>query len=61
MIQTSFIKENEQIIAVILDYEEYQRLKAIEEDYKDYCEAVEVKQTNTKWIRHDDLKKELGL
>ena len=61
MIQTSFIKKNEQIVAVILDYMEYQRLKSIEDDYKDYYEALQIKQTNTNWVKHDDLKKELGL
>ena len=61
MIQTSFIKENEQIVAVIIDYMEYQRLKSIEDDYKDYYEASQIKQTNTNWLKHDDLKKELGL
>ena len=33
----------------------------IEEDYKDYYEAAQIKQTNTNWLKHDDLKKELGL
>ncbi len=61
MIQTSFIKKNEQIVAVILDYMEYQRLKSIEDDYKDYYESAQIKQTNTHWFKHDDLKKELGL
>ena len=61
MIQTNFIRENEKTIAVILDYEEYQRLKRIEEDYQDYCTAAQIKQTNTIWIRHEDLKQELGL
>lgn len=61
MIRTDFIKENDRIIAVVLDYQEYQRLKRIEEDSEDYAAAVRVKLTNKKWIRHDDLKKELGL
>lgn len=61
MIRTNFIQENEKTIAVILDYEEYQRLKRIEEDYQDYCEAARVKRANTTWVRHEDLKHELGL
>jgi hypothetical protein len=32
----------------------------IEEDYQDYFDAVEIKRRNQIWIRHDDLKKELG-
>lgn len=47
MIQTSFIKTKIKIVAVILDYMEYQRLKSIEDDYKDYYESVQIKQTNT--------------
>ena len=61
MIQTNFIKENDQIVAVILDYHEYQRLRMIEEDVKDYATAVHIKQTNTTWVKHNDLKQELGL
>lgn len=61
MIQTNFIKENDQIVAVVLDYSEYQRLKTLEEDAKDYATAVHIKHTNKKWVTHTDLKKELGL
>ena len=32
-----------------------------EQDYKDYCDVVEIKKNNKKWIKHEDLKKELGL
>jgi len=48
-------------MGVYIDHKEYQRLKSIEEDYQDYCAAAQVKQTNTTWVRHDDLKQELGL
>ncbi len=61
MIETQVIKENDQPVAVILDYNEYQRLKEIEQNQLDYISGHEIKKTNKKWIRHEDLKKELGL
>ena len=61
MIETQIIKENNKPVAVILDYQEYMRLKEIEQDVDDYNSAVEIKKTNKKWIKHEDLKKELDL
>lgn len=61
MIKTQIINEDDKPVAVILDYQEYLRLKEIEEDVSDYNSALEVKENNTVWIRHDDLKKELDL
>ncbi len=61
MIKTQIIKEDGHPKAVILDYEEYQRLKNIEEDRIDYHEAIDIKRTNKKWIGHSTLKKALGL
>lgn len=61
MIKKQIIKEDNKPIAVILDYEEYQRLKEIEQDHFDYYSALAVKRKNKKWTTHKDLKKELGL
>ena len=61
MIKTQYIKKDDKTIAIILDYKEYKRLKEIEEDKKDYYSVLKVKKENKKWIKHEDLKKELGL
>jgi Ethanolamine utilization protein EutJ (predicted chaperonin) len=61
MIKTQIIKEDKKPVAVILDYNEYMRLKEIEQDKIDYYSALEVKRKNKKWVSHQDLKKELGL
>ena len=61
MIKTQIIKENEKPVAVVLDYEEYKRLKSIEQDKDDIASATKVKEQNKKWTSHSDLKKELGL
>ncbi len=61
MIKTQYIKKDDKTIAVILDYKEYKRLKEIEEDKKDYYSALKVKEENKKWIKHENLKKELGI
>ncbi len=61
VIKTQIIKENNKPIAVILDYEEYKRLKEAEEDNKDYASAVEVKAKTKKWTTNDDMKKKLGI
>ncbi len=61
MIKTQIIKENENPIAVILDYKEYVKLKEIAEDKFDYYSALQIKISNKKWTKHDNLKKELGL
>ena len=61
MIKTQIVKEGKKPIAVLMDYKEYKRLKAIEEDKADYLSALEVKIRNKKWKSHTQVKKELGL
>ena len=61
MIKTHVINEDDKPVAVILDYMEYMRLKEIEEDVSDYKSALEVKEKNKKWVKHEDLKRELNL
>lgn len=61
MIKKQIIKENNRPIAVIIDFEEYKRLKLIEQDKFDYARALKIKQTNKKWISHTDVKKKLGI
>ncbi len=59
MITKQIIKEDDNPVAIILDYEEYLRLKRIEEDYLDYMAASETKERNENWTDHDELKKQL--
>jgi len=61
MIKRQVIKEDDKPIAVILDYQEYVKLKEAAQDRLDYYSALEVKRKNKKWVSHKDLKKELGL
>jgi hypothetical protein len=61
MIKTQLVKQDNKPVAVIVDYQEYLRLKEIEEDRNDYYAALEVKMKNKKWKSHTDLKKELNL
>lgn len=61
MIKTQIVKEKNKPVVVLMDYREYTRLKKIEQDRNDYNSALKVKQTNKKWFKHDDLKKELGV
>jgi Ethanolamine utilization protein EutJ (predicted chaperonin) len=61
MIKTYILKEDKKPVAVVLDYQEYIRLKNLEKDKNDYWEAVKIKKKNKKWIKHTDLKKELDL
>jgi len=61
MIKTQIVKSDDKPVAVIMDYQEYLRLKEIEEDRKDYDAALQVKRKNKGWKSHADLKKELGL
>jgi hypothetical protein len=61
MVKTQIIRKDKEPIAVILDYNEYIRLKEIEEDTEDYRSALAVKETNSKWTAHNALKKDLGL
>jgi prolyl-tRNA editing enzyme YbaK/EbsC (Cys-tRNA(Pro) deacylase) len=61
MVKTLIIKKDKEPVAVVLDYNEYVRLKEIEQDSEDYRSAVLVKEKNKKWTTHKDLKKDLGL
>jgi PHD/YefM family antitoxin component YafN of YafNO toxin-antitoxin module len=61
MIKTQIVKADDKPVAVIMDYQEYRRLKEIEEDREDYYSALEVKTRNKRWKPHGELKKELGL
>jgi hypothetical protein len=61
MIKTQIIKENNKPKMVVMDYQEYLKLKEAEEDRDDYYTALETKLTSKKWIKHKDLKKELGI
>lgn len=61
MIKTQIIKEDNKPVAVVMDYKEYLKLKEAEQDKSDYYSALRIKMKNKKWIKHDVLKKELGL
>jgi PHD/YefM family antitoxin component YafN of YafNO toxin-antitoxin module len=61
MIKTQIVKADDKPVAVIMDYQEYRRLKEIEEDREDYDTALAVKTRNKKWKTHGQLKKELGI
>jgi hypothetical protein len=61
MVKTQIIRKDKEPVAVILDYDEYVRLKEIEQDAEDYRSATAVKEQNKKWTTHKNLKKNLGL
>lgn len=61
MIKTQIIKENKKPRLVLMDYQEYLRLREAEEDRNDYYTALDTKIRNKKWIKHDVIKKELGI
>ena len=61
MIKPQLIEIENKPVAIILDYNEYLRLKKIEEDKSDYYSALKTKLQNKKWINHKDLKKDLNL
>ncbi|MBI5141358.1 MAG: hypothetical protein HZA20_04095 [Nitrospirae bacterium] len=61
MIKTQVIKEDSRPVAVILDYQEYRRLKEIEQDKFDYDSAIITKNRTKKWTSHSELKAKLGL
>ena len=61
MIKTQIIKENKKPKLVLMDYQEYLRLRETEEDRNYYYTVLETKITNKKWIKHDTIKKELGI
>ncbi len=61
MIKTQIIRADSKPVAVILDYEEYRRLKEIEQDKADYYSASAIKAKTKKWTSHAELIKQLGL
>ena len=61
MIKTQIVREGRKPVAVVLDYNEYKRLKELAEDKEDYTSALRVNETNSTWKDHAQLKQELGL
>jgi len=61
MIETQIIKQGRKPVAVILDYNEYLKLKEIQEEYEDYHNAVKAERETKKWHSNDDVKTKLGL
>ena len=61
MITKQIIKNENQPVAVILDYNEYLELEQIKDDYNDYFSAVETLQENKIWTKHEDMLKILEL
>ena len=61
MIKTQVIKEGNKPIVVVMDYEEYVKLQELVEDVEDYKKVVKIKKTNKKWIRFEELRKEMNL
>jgi len=61
MIKTHVIRKGKKAVAVVVDYDEYMRLKEIEQDRKDYDSAAKVKSSNRRWTSHEKVKKQLGL
>ncbi|MDD5092585.1 MAG: hypothetical protein PHQ23_16935 [Candidatus Wallbacteria bacterium] len=59
MIKTQIIKENDRPVAVILDYDEYLRLKECKQELDDYNRGSVTKQKTRKWTGHEELKKQL--
>jgi hypothetical protein len=59
MIETQIIKKSNKPIAVILDYNQYLKLKELEEDKKDYESAMKTKKKNKVWHNHGEVKKML--
>lgn len=55
------LKGKYQTLVVIMDYKEYITLKEIKMDRLDYYSAFKTKMHNKKWIKHEDLKRYLGL
>ena len=60
MNKTHIIEEGNKFKMVVMDYKEYLKLKETE-DRNDYYTALETKLTNKRWIKHEDIKKELGI
>jgi hypothetical protein len=61
MVETQIIKKNNKPIAVVIDFEQYLKYKAMEEDQGDYKSAIEVKKKNKIWHNNKNVKKELKL
>ena len=61
MIETQIIKQGKKPVEVILDYNEYRKLKEIQEEYEDYREAVNAEKVTKKLHGNDEVKKKLGL
>jgi len=61
MIKTLVIREGNKPVAVILDYNEYQKLRELAQDRTDYSDAVRAEASSRKLTPLKDVKKSLGL
>lgn len=61
MIETQIIHEGKKPVAVVIDYEEYKLLKKIEEEYRDYADALNAEEEISSWHSHESVKNDLGL
>ncbi len=61
MIETQIIKSDDKPIMVVLDYQEYKRLKELEQDYLDYQEIQNIKKKAPEFVPFEKVKKDLGI
>jgi PHD/YefM family antitoxin component YafN of YafNO toxin-antitoxin module len=61
MIKTQIIKKDNKPIAVIIDYDEYMRLKRTARDRMDYRDAVVARKKAKRLISLKEAEKALGL
>lgn len=61
MVETQIIKENENPISVILDIEEFNRLKEIESEQLEYQQVIKTKEETKEWFTLEQVKEELGI
>ena len=58
---SELMKSKNKPVAVVIDYNEYQKLIEAKQDREDYNIAVKTKKAVKKWVSHEKLKKDLGL
>ena len=58
---SELMKSKNKPVAVVIDYNEYQKLIEAKQDREDYNLAVKTKKAVKKWVSHEKLKKDLGL
>ena len=61
MIKTQVIREGKKPVAVVLDYNEYQKLRELAQDRADYAEAISAEASSEKLTPLKDIKKSLGV